>query len=111
MIPTLIRDALCYDGNGHVLLSSALYFDNYNKVELTQGQVRHERAGPSRQSSIEALHTDMVVSLRCHCPGILLRWTERSRHWQPPDIVHIVERMGSFVTPVGFKGSENQHVE
>ncbi|KAH3875136.1 hypothetical protein DPMN_038398 [Dreissena polymorpha] len=53
----------------------------------------------------------MVPSLYCHCPGILLRWAKRSRHFPPPDIVYKVVKMGAFVSPVGFKGSEYQHVE
>ncbi|XP_052267872.1 uncharacterized protein LOC127869382 isoform X2 [Dreissena polymorpha] len=109
IIPTLIRDALCEDENGQVLLSSTLYFDLNNKVDL--GKVRHERAGPSRPRSYGPWHIDNVHSIRCHCPGILLRWAERSRYWPPPDIVHKVVRMGAFVTPVGFKGSKYQHVE
>ncbi|KAH3834247.1 hypothetical protein DPMN_107567 [Dreissena polymorpha] len=111
MIPQVVHDALCDDGNGHVLLSSALYLDIYNTMELMQGEVLHENAGPSRPSSIGSLHTDSVYSFRCHCPCILLRWAKRSRHWPQPDIVQKVVTLGAFVTPVGFKCSEYQHVE
>ncbi|KAH3710751.1 uncharacterized protein LOC127857328 [Dreissena polymorpha] len=107
----VVHVALCNDENGNVLLSSASYFDFYNKMGLHQDEVRHERAGPSRPSSFGPLDNDLVFSLRCHCPGILLKWAQRSRYWPPPDVVHKVVKMGAFMTPVGFKGSEYQHVE
>ncbi|XP_052268035.1 uncharacterized protein LOC127869467 [Dreissena polymorpha] len=110
IIPCCVLNALCDDGNGGVLLSSTLFLNFFDKRTDPQ-LVYHERAGPSLPSSKGPLHKDMVHSLYCHCPGILLRWAKRSRHWPPPDIVHKVVTMGAFVTPVGFKGSEYQHVE
>ncbi|KAH3875226.1 hypothetical protein DPMN_038489 [Dreissena polymorpha] len=112
IISKKLRDFMCDDENGHVLLSSALFFDFYDHMENNvPGQVLYERAGPSKPSSFGPMHRDTVPSLRCHCPGILLRWAERSRHWPPPDIVQKVVTMGAFVVPVGFKGSEYQHFE
>ncbi|KAH3875178.1 hypothetical protein DPMN_038441 [Dreissena polymorpha] len=111
IIPSIIRDALCEDENGRVLLSSALFVDVDNDRTSAPNVIRHERAGPSLPSSSGPFHTDNVYSLRCHCPVILSRWAERTRHWPPPDIVRKVVTMESFVTPVGFKGSEYQHVE
>ncbi|KAH3875265.1 hypothetical protein DPMN_038528 [Dreissena polymorpha] len=111
IIPSIIRDALCKDENGGVFLSSALFVDAANDRTSVPTEMRHERAGPSLPISTGPFHTDNVFSLRCHCPVILSRWAERTRHWPPPDIVRKVVTMGSFVTPVGFKGSEYQHVE
>ncbi|KAH3875185.1 uncharacterized protein LOC127869366 [Dreissena polymorpha] len=112
IIPSIMLDALCEDENGRFLLSSALVVDAVNsKWASIPNEIRHERAGPSLPSSFGPLHTDTVLSFRCHCPGILSRWAERSRHWPPPDIVRKVVTMGSFVTPVGFRGSEYQHLE
>ncbi|KAH3875288.1 hypothetical protein DPMN_038551 [Dreissena polymorpha] len=111
IIPSIIHDALCEDENGRVFLSSALFVDVANDRTSVPTEIRHERAGPSLPSSSGPFHTDNVFSLRCHCPVILSRWAERNRHWPPPDIVRKVVTMGSFVTPVGFKGSEYQDVE
>ncbi|KAH3875174.1 hypothetical protein DPMN_038437 [Dreissena polymorpha] len=111
IIPSIIRDALCEDENWRVFLSSALLVDAQSDIAPTENEIRHERAGPSMPSSSGPIHTDNVFSLRCHCPVILSRWAERTRHWPPPDIVRKVVTMGSFVTPVGFKGSEYQHLE
>ncbi|KAH3875206.1 hypothetical protein DPMN_038469 [Dreissena polymorpha] len=110
-LPSIIRDALCEDENGRVFLSSALLVDALRDIAPTPHEIRHERAGPSMPRSSGPFHTDNVFSLRCHCPVILSRWAERTRHWPPPDIVRKVVTMGSFVTPVGFKGSEYQHLE
>ncbi|XP_052267858.1 uncharacterized protein LOC127869379 isoform X2 [Dreissena polymorpha] len=106
-----VRDALCKDENGRDILSSAEFLRSYSDAIGPTDVVRHERAGPSLPLSLEAWHHDNVFSLRCHCPCILLRWAERSRHWPPPDIVHKVVTMGAFVVPVGFKGSDYQHLE
>ncbi|XP_052267813.1 uncharacterized protein LOC127869346 isoform X3 [Dreissena polymorpha] len=111
IIPSIICDALCEDENGRVLLSSALFVDVFKDRTSAPNEIRHERAGPSMPSSSGPFHTDNVLSLRCHCPVILSRWAERTRHWPSPDIVRKVVTMGSFVTPVGFKGSEYHHVE
>ncbi|KAH3875278.1 uncharacterized protein LOC127869373 isoform X2 [Dreissena polymorpha] len=111
IIPSIICDALCEDANGRVLLCSALFVDVANDRTFGPNEIRHERAGPSMPSSSGPYHTDNVFSLRCHCPVILSRWAERTRHWPPPDIVRKVVTMGSFVTPVGLKGSEYHHLE
>ncbi|XP_052267828.1 uncharacterized protein LOC127869364 isoform X1 [Dreissena polymorpha] len=112
ILSIMLLDSLCEDENGRFLLSSALVVDAVNSDWASMpNEIHHERAGPSMPSSKGQLHTDNVISLRCHCPGILSRWAERTRHWPPPDIVHKVVTMGSFVTPVGFRGSEYQHLE
>ncbi|KAH3875292.1 hypothetical protein DPMN_038555 [Dreissena polymorpha] len=111
IIPSIICDALCEDENGRVLMSSALFVDVAKDRTSAPNEIRHERAGPSMPSSSGPFHIDNVFSLRCHCPVILSRWAERTRHWPPPDIVRKVVTMGSFVTPVGFKGSEYHHLE
>ncbi|KAH3875272.1 hypothetical protein DPMN_038535 [Dreissena polymorpha] len=111
IIPSKICDALCEDENGRVLLSSALFVDVFKDRTSAPNEIRHERAGPSMPSSSGPFHIDNVFSLRCYCPVILSRWAERTRHWPPPDIVRKVVTMGSFVTPVGFKGSEYHHLE
>ncbi|KAH3875177.1 hypothetical protein DPMN_038440 [Dreissena polymorpha] len=103
------RDALCHDTNGH-LLNSDLFVNMFDFIYVS-GEVRHGRAGPTKHSSFGQLHIGIVVSLRCHCPGILLKWAERSRHLPLPDIVHKVVIMGAFFTPVDVKGSEYQHLE
>ncbi|KAH3875676.1 hypothetical protein DPMN_038950 [Dreissena polymorpha] len=57
------------------------------------------------------LHTDIVCALRYYCPNILSKWTTRLRHWPPTEAVQKVISLGACLTPVGFKGSEYQHVE
>ncbi|KAH3875759.1 hypothetical protein DPMN_039035 [Dreissena polymorpha] len=106
-----LRDVMCLDEKGHILLSSDLIVNMRDQIQLEDDEVRHERAGPSTPSSYGPMHTDIVFAVRCQCPCILSRWAERSRHWPPPDIVQKVVTMGAFVTPVGFKGSEYKHVE
>ncbi|KAH3808871.1 hypothetical protein DPMN_137230 [Dreissena polymorpha] len=49
--------------------------------------------------------------MSCQSPSILQRWAQRSRHWPPPDVVQKVVSSESFLTPVGFKGSEYEHLE
>ena len=92
IIPSIICDAQCEDENGRVFLSSALLVDALSDIPPTPHEIRHERAGPSMPSSSGPFHTDNVFSLRCHCPVILSRWAERTRHWPPPDIVRKVVR-------------------
>ncbi|KAH3734226.1 hypothetical protein DPMN_040665 [Dreissena polymorpha] len=53
----------------------------------------------------------MVHAIPCKCPSILKQWAERSRHWPQPDVVQKVVSFGAFVTPTGFKGSENKYFE
>ena len=39
------------------------------------------------------------------------RWAVRPRHWPPPVIIQKVVSLGAYLTPVGCKGSENNHSE
>ncbi|XP_052264044.1 uncharacterized protein LOC127867095 [Dreissena polymorpha] len=107
-----VRDAFCDDGYGRELLSSDLYVNNWSKEDLTKGEVQHERAGPSIPRTVYGhLHSDLVHALRYYCPNILSKWAARPRHWPPPEVVQQVVSLGAVLTPVGFKGSEHQHVE
>ncbi|XP_052241333.1 uncharacterized protein LOC127851544 [Dreissena polymorpha] len=107
-----VHDAFCDDGYGRELLSSDLYVNNCSKEDLTEGIVQHERAGPSIPSTIYGhLHRDKVHALHYYCPNILSKWAARPRHWPPTEVVQYVVSLGAFLTPVGFKVSEYQHVE
>ncbi|XP_052263892.1 uncharacterized protein LOC127867016 isoform X1 [Dreissena polymorpha] len=107
-----VRDAFCDDGYGRELLSSDLYVNNWSNEDLTEGMVQHERAGPSIPSTMyEHLHSDRVHALHYYCPNILSKWAARPRHWPPTEVVQYIVSLGAFLTPVGFKGSEYQHVE
>ncbi|KAH3865661.1 hypothetical protein DPMN_028703 [Dreissena polymorpha] len=107
-----VNDAFCDDGFGRELLSSDLFVNNWSKVNLVQGEVQHERAGPSIPSTVNGhLHWDFVHALRYYCPNILSKWAARPRHWPPPEVTQRVVSLGAVLTPVGFKGSEYQHVE
>ncbi|XP_052264035.1 uncharacterized protein LOC127867092 isoform X2 [Dreissena polymorpha] len=107
-----VNDAFCDDGYGRELLSSDLYVDNWSNEDLTEGMVQHERAGPSIPSTMHGhLHYDNVHALHYYCPNILSKWAARPRHWPPPEVAQRVVSLGAFLTPVGFKGSEYQHVE
>ncbi|KAH3865728.1 hypothetical protein DPMN_028771 [Dreissena polymorpha] len=107
-----VNDAFCDDGYGRELLSSELYVNNWSNVDLTEGEVLHERAGPSIPSTVGGIyHMDCVHALRYNCPNILSKWAARPRHWPPPEVVQRVVALGAVLTPVGFKGSEYQHVE
>ncbi|XP_052267560.1 uncharacterized protein LOC127869223 [Dreissena polymorpha] len=111
-IHPFINDALCDDGFRREILSSDLYVNNWSKVPLLEDTVHHERAGPSMPVTILGeIHTDTVFALRYFCPNILSKWATRPRHWPPPKVVQKVLSLGAFLTPVGFKGSEYQHVE
>ncbi|KAH3875756.1 hypothetical protein DPMN_039032 [Dreissena polymorpha] len=98
--------------NGKVLLSSDAVL-NYLRIlsQCLQGPILNERAGPSLPMTFGPVNHDRVLAFRCHCPSILQRWASRSRHWPPFNIVEKVVSMGAFVTPVGFKESENKHNE
>ncbi|KAH3875677.1 hypothetical protein DPMN_038951 [Dreissena polymorpha] len=112
-IDSKVNNAFCDDGYGREILSSDLFVNNdvWNFIN-PEGMVRHERAGPSMPETIQgALHTDKVHALRYYCPNILSKWATRPRHWPPPEAVQKVLSLGAFLTPVGFKGSEYQHVE
>ncbi|KAH3874437.1 uncharacterized protein LOC127869222 [Dreissena polymorpha] len=112
MIHPNVDDAFCDDGYGREILSSDLYVNNWSNVHLSAKTVRHDHAGPSTPTTIlGAVHTDTVCALRYHCPNILSKWATRPRHWPPPEVVQKVVSLGAFLTPVGFKGSEYQHVE
>ncbi|KAH3865461.1 uncharacterized protein LOC127867042 [Dreissena polymorpha] len=107
-----VNDAFCDDGYGRELLSSDLYVNNWSKQGLRKGEVQHERAGPSIPSTLHGhLHRDKVHALHYYCPNILSKWAARPRHWPPPEAVQRVVSLGAVLTPVGFKGSEYQHVE
>ncbi|KAH3803006.1 hypothetical protein DPMN_156704 [Dreissena polymorpha] len=114
-----LRNALFDNGNGDILLSSSLYLGTY--AETVSKLIKqftplplanHAPAGPALPMTMGGiLHMDIVPSLRCHCPSILQRWAVRPRHWPPPLIVQKVISLESNVTPVGFKESENKHLE
>ncbi|XP_052259552.1 uncharacterized protein LOC127863907 [Dreissena polymorpha] len=107
-----VHGAFCDDGYGLELLSSDLYVNNWSNEDLTEGEVQHERAGPSIPSTMHGhMHSDYVHALHYYCPNILSKWAARPRHWPPPEVVQRVVSLGAFLTPVGFKGSEYQHVE
>ncbi|KAH3733311.1 uncharacterized protein LOC127850738 [Dreissena polymorpha] len=109
----VIHHALCENGYGDVLLRSSLLLDALLTLQPTNlSVVLHEQAGPSRPGTFKGiLNVDKVTSLRCHCPRILQRWAARPRHWPPLLIVQKVVLLGAYVTPVGFKGSKNKHME
>ncbi|KAH3875993.1 hypothetical protein DPMN_039273 [Dreissena polymorpha] len=107
-----ISDSLCANECGHSILSSALYVEYFRHVRhASSGTVHHPRAGPSLPWSNGPFKNDTVHAIRCHCPNILQTWANRTRHWPPSDIVEKVVAMGAFVTPIGFKRSEHNHVE
>ncbi|KAH3850352.1 uncharacterized protein LOC127874473 [Dreissena polymorpha] len=116
---SLLKSALCDDEKGNTLLSSALVLDTLCSAlvldmlsKMKFERVPLERAGPSLPLSVgQDLNFDIVFAIRCQCPGIMQRWTERPRHWPPPDVVQKVVSLGSLVTPVGFKGSANKNLE
>ncbi|XP_052219460.1 uncharacterized protein LOC127836863 [Dreissena polymorpha] len=111
----IIHNALCYNGNGDVLLSSSLLLDEFSSLYAHTGireVVQHKCVGPSSPISVcGILHTDNVLGLRCLCPSVLHRWADRPRHWPSPVIVQNVVALGAILTPVGFKGSEFKHME
>ncbi|KAH3865822.1 hypothetical protein DPMN_028866 [Dreissena polymorpha] len=107
-----VNDAFCDDGYGRERLSSDLFVNNWSNEDLVEGEVRHERAGPSIPNTMDGyLHSDEVHALPYYCPSILSKWASRPRHWPPPEAVQRVVSLGAVLTPVGFKGSEHQHVE
>ncbi|XP_052259553.1 uncharacterized protein LOC127863909 [Dreissena polymorpha] len=107
-----VNDAFCDDGYGRELLSSDLFVNNWSNEDLTEGEVQHERAGPSiPKTMLGYLHSDWVHALPYYCPSILSKWAARPRHWPPPEVAQRVVSLGAVLTPVGFKGSEYQHVE
>ncbi|KAH3875654.1 hypothetical protein DPMN_038927 [Dreissena polymorpha] len=110
ILPAL-ANSFCDDGYGRTIVSSDLFIHECKKKSRGIG-VSKNRAGPSLPNVFFGiLDRDMVYSLRCHCPSILQRWAERSRHWPSPSVVQNVVSMGACVTPVGFKESEYSHVE
>ncbi|KAH3865566.1 uncharacterized protein LOC127867092 isoform X1 [Dreissena polymorpha] len=107
-----LNDAFCDDGYGRELLSSDLFVNNWSNERLAEGMVQHERAGPSIPSTMHGhFHNDKVHALHYYCPNILSKWAARPRHWPPPEVAQRVVSLGAVLTPVGFKGSEYQHVE
>ncbi|KAH3733036.1 hypothetical protein DPMN_039460 [Dreissena polymorpha] len=106
-----IHNSLCDNGHGDILLCSSLFVDSFSSFPYF-GIVNHERAGPSTPGTLEGvIHFDRVCALRCQCPSILQRWAARPRHWPSPAIVQKVVSLGAYLTPVGFKGSEFNHME
>ncbi|KAH3708745.1 uncharacterized protein LOC127857997 isoform X2 [Dreissena polymorpha] len=110
-IPRIVYNALCDDGFGRGLLSSDLYVNQWLNVKQREGIVHHERAGPSTPRTTHYLKSDIVHTLHFYCPSILTRWAARHRYWPSPDVVREVVSLGAFVSPVGVKGSEYEHVE
>ncbi|KAH3798422.1 hypothetical protein DPMN_152021 [Dreissena polymorpha] len=114
LLNAIINDALCEIGYGELLLSSVLFIDECSRLtnQHSTGRVLHERAGPALPETVEGiLKVDMVYSIRCQCPSILHRWAVRPRHWPQSVIVQKVVSLGAYVTPTGFKESENKHIE
>ncbi|KAH3834239.1 uncharacterized protein LOC127880244 [Dreissena polymorpha] len=110
--PLLLLLAMCDNGHGQILLSSDACVNILQmSSHFLRGPFPNERAGPSLPFTIGYSNADLVYAFRCHCPSILHRWASRSRHWPPFNIVEKVVSMGAFLTPVGFKGSENNHIE
>ncbi|KAH3875360.1 uncharacterized protein LOC127869394 [Dreissena polymorpha] len=107
-----VSDAFCDDGYGRELLSSDLFVNNCSNEVWPEGTVQHERAGPSIPSTVLGhMHRDLVHALPYYCPSILSKWAARPRHWPPPEAVQRIVSLGAVLTPIGFKGSEYQHVE
>ncbi|KAH3694470.1 hypothetical protein DPMN_081910 [Dreissena polymorpha] len=108
----VIRNPLCDGGYGAVLLSSSLFLDECSASTPYPNIVNHERAGPSRPGTLGGvIHVNRVLALRCHCPGIFQRLTARPSHWPSAVIVLKVMSFRAYLTPVGFKGSEHEHME
>ncbi|KAH3792873.1 hypothetical protein DPMN_146372 [Dreissena polymorpha] len=82
----------------------------YNAL-CDDGFVQHERAGPSTPETIDGRECDTVHALHFYCPSILTRWAARHRYWPSADVVREVVSLGAFVSPVGVKGSDYEHVE
>ncbi|XP_052234001.1 uncharacterized protein LOC127846613 [Dreissena polymorpha] len=99
------------DTNGNKILGSEAFIDNAPDVSFEEDRVLYPRSGPSFPVSDGPLRYDLVYALRCLCPSILKRWAKRPRVWPPNIIVEKVVRMGGYVVPVGFKGSDNKHME
>ncbi|XP_052219936.1 uncharacterized protein LOC127837135 isoform X3 [Dreissena polymorpha] len=109
-----IRDALCENGYGELLLSSVLFIDEFSRLtnKHENETVYHERAGPALPQTWRGIFKlDTVYSIRCQCPSILRRWAVRPRHWPQSVVVQRVVSLGAYVTPTGFKESENKHIE
>ncbi|KAH3798433.1 hypothetical protein DPMN_152032 [Dreissena polymorpha] len=117
LLYTIINDALCEIGYGKLLLSSVLFIDECSRLATrhrlgTVETVLHERAGPALPETRGGiLKLDYVYSIRCQCPSILHRWAVRPRHWPQSVVVQKVVSLGAYVTPTGFRESENKHIE
>ncbi|XP_052265687.1 uncharacterized protein LOC127868115 [Dreissena polymorpha] len=112
IIDSELNDALCDNGYGQELISSDLYVHSFSKFQFEESIVQHDRAGPSRPVTLHGgLHSDLVHAFRYNCPNILSQWASRPRYWPLPKVVQQVVSLGAFLSPVGFKGSEYQHVE
>ncbi|KAH3795414.1 hypothetical protein DPMN_148964 [Dreissena polymorpha] len=111
--PLILLLALCENAYGRVLLSSDAIIDilRMGQYFFVREPFFNQRSGPSLPISFGHSIFELVPALRCHCPSLLQKWAARSRHWPPPNIVEKVVSMEAFLTPVGFKNSENKHIE
>ncbi|XP_052274670.1 uncharacterized protein LOC127874400 isoform X2 [Dreissena polymorpha] len=109
--PEAIVKSLTPDGHGNDLLSSDLYYEHTKRDAQIAGGVFKPRSGPACPVTDGTLDYDYVHALRCHIPSLLRQWAERYRLWPPDNIVQMIESMGGFVTPVGFKESTFTHLE
>ncbi|KAH3874546.1 hypothetical protein DPMN_037791 [Dreissena polymorpha] len=112
--PAIIH-SLCDDGYGNIILSSTC-FNEYVRTTIMQlfsNPTAHysPMAGPSLPWSVGNLRNDAVQAICCNCPVILQKWASRTRYWPPQRIVEKVITLGAFVTPIGCKGSEFNHME
>ncbi|KAH3739673.1 hypothetical protein DPMN_046328 [Dreissena polymorpha] len=108
----VLLSALFHDSNGRSLLSSDIFVQKCSSADRDPNEVRHTRAGPSNPATfVGVLNTDTVFAISIQCRNILQRWAKRARRWPSPEIVKTVVSIGSLVTHVGFKGSENKNVE
>ncbi|KAH3793083.1 hypothetical protein DPMN_146588 [Dreissena polymorpha] len=112
LMPDALYNALCDDVYGREFLSSDLYVDpRLNIVDPRGVIVSHERAGPSFPTSSGGFEQDLVFALHFDCPRILTRWAARPRNWPSLEVVKEVVSLGAFVSYVGVKGSDYEHVE
>ncbi|KAH3699185.1 hypothetical protein DPMN_074139 [Dreissena polymorpha] len=107
----VITDSLIDDGHGRILMSSSYYVEHFKNFYSLILSTVQPRVGPALPWSVGPIRSDWVQAIRCNCLSILQKWASRARHWPPPEIVDKVIAMGAFVTPIGFKCSEQNHVE
>ncbi|XP_052258689.1 uncharacterized protein LOC127863309 isoform X2 [Dreissena polymorpha] len=108
----VIFNSLIDNGHGMILMSSTYFVEHLkNFYSSFRPAVQYPHAGPSLPWSLGPYRNDRVVAIHCNCRVILQKWASRTRHWPPPGIIEKVIAMRAFVTPIGFKGSEFNHVE